>query len=146
MSGHRKEVGPEPIYIKSNPLSRFFPAGWKDIWFRRQAEADDKGNIVYACPICTRKFDHSMIDHLHGDHIWPYSLFGETTWENYQLICGDCNTSKSNALDANVRKALGAAGFRARVVRFLLEQVDAGQIPMDAVLKSIVSSIVKEES
>lgn len=140
MSGHRKEVGPEPTYIKCNPLSRLFPAGWKDIWFRRQAESDSNGDIVYACPICWRKFDHSMIDHLHGDHIWPYSLFGETAWTNYQLICGDCNTSKSNALDADVRKALGAAGFRARVVEFLLEQVDAGQLPMDAVLKSILAA------
>jgi hypothetical protein len=87
-----------------------------------------------------------MIDYLHGDHIWPYSLFGETNWANYQLICGDCNASKSNKLDADVRKALGADAFRLRVVTFLLEQVDAGQLPMDVVLKSIVGSVAREET
>lgn len=145
MSNDRKEVGPEPTYIKCNPLSRLFPAGWKDILFRRHAESDDQGNIIFTCPICQRKFDHSMIDYLHGDHVWPYSLFGETAWANYQLICGDCNARKSNVLDADVRKALGSVGFRAEVVRFLLEQVEAGQLPMDTVLKNIVASVTKEQ-
>ena len=79
-----------------------------------------------------------MMSYLHGDHIWPYSLFGESTWENYQLICGDCNLRKSNHLDTDVRIALGAIAFRERLASFLNEQVDAGVLAKDVVLKSIL--------
>lgn len=79
-----------------------------------------------------------MISYLHGDHIWPYSLFGETTWDNYQLICGDCNLNKSNRLDVDVREALGADEFRQRVRDFLMEQVEGGNLAEDAVVRDLL--------
>lgn len=82
-----------------------------------------------------------MINYLHGDHIWPFSLFGETTWENYQLICGDCNLTKSARLDADVRAALGQHEFRRRIMAFLEEQIEAGAIAEDAVLRSILGHV-----
>src|SRR5437588_6921592 len=103
MPGDRKEIGGAPAYITCEPLARSFPAGWKDVWFRRQAAPDQHGAMIYRCPICARGFDHTMIDYLQGDHIWPYSLFGETAWTNYQLICGNCNAAKSNRLDTEIR-------------------------------------------
>jgi len=83
-----------------------------------------------------------MISYLHGDHVWPYSLFGETTWDNYQLICGDCNLNKSNRLDIDVRKALGADEFRQRVRDFLREQVDRGALAEDVVVRSLLGHVV----
>ena len=61
------------------------------MWFRMLGEAQPDGGQLYECPICLRKFDHTEIHSLAGDHIWPYSLFGATTWENYQVICENCN-------------------------------------------------------
>jgi hypothetical protein len=94
--------------------------------------------IRYRCPICSKEYDHSSIDHLQGDHIWPYSLFGETSWENYQLICGKCNATKKNRLDNEIREVLGAGEFRSMVATFLRKQVQAGLITSDAVLESIL--------
>lgn len=142
MSGNRKEVGPAPAYITCSPLARTFPPGWKDVWFRRWAKADEAGSVSYACPICQRLFDHRMMSYLHGDHVWPYSLFGETTWDNYQLICGDCNLDKSNRLDVDVRKALGADEFRQRVRDFLREQVERGTLAEDVVVRSLLGHVV----
>ena len=36
---------------------------------------------------------------LHIDHIIPYSLGGETTIDNLQTLCSDCNLGKSNKND-----------------------------------------------
>jgi hypothetical protein len=79
-----------------------------------------------------------MIDYLHGDHIWPYSLFGETSWANYQLICGNCNAAKSNRLDSDVRKTLGGGAFRKGVIAFLRQQINDGSLSIDAVLTNIL--------
>ena len=113
------KIGPSPLYLACDPLSRMFPPGWKDIYFRRLAVREDDG---------------TDIGYLQGDHVWPYSLFGETSWSNYQLICGNCNASKSNKLENDVRKTLGAGEFRRMVSTFLSQQIEAGSLTSDPFL------------
>ncbi|HEY8096695.1 MAG TPA: HNH endonuclease signature motif containing protein [Methylobacter sp.] len=109
--------------------------------FRLAGERDtEQGVFYYTCPICESKFDFRSIDHLQGDHVWPYSLFGETTWENYQLICGKCNKQKGNRLDVDVRRALGSGKFRKLVTKFLQEKVETGELTADAVIKSLLAA------
>jgi 5-methylcytosine-specific restriction endonuclease McrA len=141
MSKNRTDVGHCPKYIRCSPLSRTFPEGWKDIVFGRSGKADtEDGAFYYACPICGGKFDFSSIGDLEGDHIWPYSLFGETTWENYQLICGKCNAQKRDHLNVGIRKVLGSGEFRKSVTAFLQEKVEDGELPKDVVIKSILAA------
>lgn len=83
------------------------------------------GSLVYCCPICQQGFDHTDIDYLQGDHIWPYSLFGESSWANYQLICGSCNARKRAFIDDSVRRVLGDGSFRQIVCDQLRKAVDA---------------------
>src|SRR5262245_57806328 len=116
MPENRTVLIPPPQFIPCDPLSRFFPAGWKDYYFRAHGKPDSQRGYVYQCPACQRAFDHSEIDFLEGDHIWPYSMFGETSWENYQLICGSCNASKRNFLDREIRAALGTGDFRRLII------------------------------
>lgn len=107
-----------PLAFTSDPLSRMFPPEWKDVWFRRKSQkAND--DYYYECPCCRQRFSHEDIENLHGDHIWPFSLFGETSWENYRLICGSCNIRKSNFVDRNIRQALGQGEFRNLIIDFL---------------------------
>ena len=87
-----------------------------------------------------------MMDYLHGDHIWPFSLFGETSWDNYQLICGDCNRTKSNRLNVDIRKVLGALEFRAVVKSRLQALVATGTLNEDAVSRSILGLPMADES
>ncbi len=95
--------------------------------FRLGGKKDDNlGGVYYTCPICEKKFDFRSFSELQGDHIWPYSLFGETTWENYQLICGKCNKQKGNHLDGDVHRVLGSGKFRELVSMFLQEKVETG--------------------
>ncbi len=68
------------------------------------------------------------INYLQGDHVWPYSLFGDTTWANYQLVCGACNAAKSNVLETEIRLALGSGEFRRIVSQFLSERLKAGKL------------------
>jgi 5-methylcytosine-specific restriction endonuclease McrA len=139
MSKNRKPLNCSSKYITcDSPLSRSFPDGWKDKVFRERGEYKG-GGFYYACPICGSEFDFSSIDYLEGDHIWPYSLFGETTWENYQLICGECNARKGNRLDVQIRKALGKGKFREIISTFLRERVSAGELVEDAILKNILT-------
>ncbi len=140
MSKNQKTVGLPPKYISCSPLSRTFPEGWKDIMFRRSGKDIENGVPYYACPICGRKFDFSSIDHLQGDHIWPYSLFGDTTWENYQLICGECNAKKRDRLEGEVRRVLGSGKFRELVTAFLQKKVETGELRKDAVIKNIFAA------
>ncbi len=60
--------------------------------------------------------------------MWPYSLFGDTSWANYQLIYGACNVAKSNLLETEIRHALGSGEFRRMVSQFLREEVEAGRL------------------
>ena len=145
MPSDSEKIGFAPAQLPCSPVARSFPAGWKDFCFRRRSVPDDQGLCVYRCPICRKCFDHTMISYLHGDHVWPYSLFGETTWENYQLICGDCNLSKSNRLENNIRRMLGTGAFRGQVIAFLNDQVTSGILESDAVLESIVGIHKKPE-
>ena len=87
---------------------------------------------------CGHCFDHRDINYLQGDHIWPYSLFGESTWANYQLICGSCNASKGNTLETAVRRVLADGEFRRMVSQFLYQQIDAGKLPSDPLLLKMI--------
>jgi 5-methylcytosine-specific restriction endonuclease McrA len=84
----------------------------------------EDGTAKYQCPICCKWFDHTDIDDLQGDHVWPYSLFGDTAWENYQLICGRCNAAKGNYMETELRRAIGRGDFREMVVSHLRRLLD----------------------
>jgi hypothetical protein len=137
MQVYRNEIGDPPIF-KSLPLARTFPPEWRDVWFRRQARSDEHGVIKYICPLCGRGFDHRQIEHLQGDHIWPYSLFGETSWSNYQLICGSCNAAKGNRLENDVRRVLGAGEFRRIVSEFLALQIESRKLADDPFIRRVL--------
>jgi hypothetical protein len=113
-----------PTFFPSDPGARFFPAEWRDVWFRRHSSRLSDGVSRYQCPACGKWFDHSDIDILQGDHIWPYSLFGETSWKNYRLICASCNAAKSNFVETNIRSVLGRGEFRALIFGYLERQLD----------------------
>lgn len=51
----------------------------------------------YKCVICGRSTSDNI--KLQVDHIIPYSLGGETTLDNLQTLCSDCNLGKSNKKD-----------------------------------------------
>lgn len=51
----------------------------------------------YKCVICGRSTSDNI--KLHVDHIIPYSRGGETTLDNLQTLCSDCNLGKSNKKD-----------------------------------------------
>lgn len=55
---------------------------------RREVYERDGG----ACCHCGETFD------LQYDHILPVALGGATTLENLQLLCGDCNRTKSDSI------------------------------------------------
>ena len=77
-----------------DPLQRSFPLSWKQAYFREYFK-DELGG--YICPICIRVFrGHKGFTQLRGDHIYPFSKGGLTTWENLQLLCVGCNSEKSN--------------------------------------------------
>lgn len=43
------------------------------------------------CPLCGRKF---AIEEMHADHVKPWCRGGQTTLENGQMLCHDCNWTK----------------------------------------------------
>lgn len=45
------------------------------------------------CPKCKKHFE---IEQMQADHIKPWSKGGNTTAENCQMLCADCNRKKSN--------------------------------------------------
>ena len=120
--------GLAPVLFPADPLARQFPTEWRDLCFRRCAVAGEDGIKRYKCPRCKRLFDHSDIDFLQGDHVWHYSLCGETSWENYQMICGSCNASKRDFIDQEIRRVLGAGEFRKIVASYLRRLVDSGEL------------------
>lgn len=109
----------EPQFFKCDPAARLFPVEWRDIWFRQHTTRNQNGTPVYVCPDCSREFSHLEIKQLQGDHVWPYSFFGATTWANYQLLCAQCNSRKSNFLDTDIRQLLGTEEFRQIIVSHL---------------------------
>ena len=44
------------------------------------------------CPLCGETFE---FDEMEGDHITPWHLGGKTTLDNLQMICKNCNRTKS---------------------------------------------------
>ena len=146
MSNNCEKVGAAPLYVTCHPLARAFPLGWKDIYFRRLACRDDDGVVRYDCPLCGRRFDHRDINYLQGDHVWPYSVFGESSWANYQLICGNRNASKSNKLETGVRRVLGDGEFRRMVSTFLRGQIEAGKLASDPALQTMLALTVLNSS
>lgn len=124
MSENRHDLDEPPLYFSCDPLARQFPPAWRDIRFRRSALNTAEGELVYYCPICKGAFDHTDIDYLQGDHIWPYSLFGDSSWANYQLICGSCNARKRAFIDDSVRRVLGDGSFRQFVCDYLRKAAD----------------------
>ena len=58
------------------------------------AEAEQDG--VFECPGCIRTFSEEYIDSLDVDHIVPQAKGGTTQWDNLQLLCRSCNTSKGD--------------------------------------------------
>jgi rubredoxin len=98
----------------------------------------EDGIAHFECPLCRKLFDHSDIRYLQGDHIWPYSLCGETSWTNYQLICGSCNAAKSDFIDNEIRRLLGAGEFRSIVRGYLTEAIAHGHLQECSVLTSLL--------
>lgn len=44
------------------------------------------------CPICKK---HFALEQMHADHITPWHAGGKTTPDNLQMLCRDCNLTKS---------------------------------------------------
>lgn len=86
---------------KCDEWDRAFPEDWKMAYWRRHV---DKKENAYECPVCHKVFSNSSgYSQLHCDHVKPYSQFikgvdftGPTTWDNLQLLCGECNRKKYN--------------------------------------------------
>jgi len=75
---------------------------------------------------------------LEGDHVWPYSLFGASVWENYQLLCCRCNVKKSNRLSTFLRELLGGDDFRGLIRGFVRERCSPEQIKTDPLLSELL--------
>ena len=56
-------------------------------------EKHNDGGHVW-CPGCLRTFDQQYLDLMDVDHIVPRSRGGGRTWDNVQLLCRTCNSSK----------------------------------------------------
>lgn len=118
-------------------MTRTFPTIWKCSFFRQSLSKT--GRNYYECPICKKHFDHTQLDCLFGDHIWPYSLMGETSKENYQLLCGACNSRKKDFVNNEVRKILGDGSFRGMVLQYLTNHIDRINVPHDMKLEDYIS-------
>lgn len=57
---------------------------------REKREAYEKQNGI--CPDCEEPFE---IEEMHADHITPWHSGGKTIPENCQMLCADCNRTKS---------------------------------------------------
>lgn len=55
----------------------------------KQRKYAEQGGI---CPICKKSFNYEA---MRGDHIKPWSKGGRTEYDNLQMLCADCNGSKS---------------------------------------------------
>lgn len=52
----------------------------------------------HQCPLCVKKgiLDEYAFEDMQGDHILPWSKGGQTTDDNLQMLCRDCNNQKSD--------------------------------------------------
>ncbi len=130
-----------PKYAFCEPTSRNFPDDWKNAWFRRYAVRQENGLPEYTCPLCGERFSHEDIDLLQGDHVWPYSLFGDTSWDNYRLICLSCNAARGNVIDKVLRGVLGSGIFRHMVLEFLERELGRDHILNHPFLKDLANSL-----
>ena len=94
--------GPRPERI---PLldenSRAYSPAYKDAAVRACFDQDLGG---VACELCKNVMTtRAKIRKMHADHIVPFSRGGRTNWENLQLLCANCNLTKS----ANVYDSAG---------------------------------------
>jgi hypothetical protein len=133
-----------PKNVLCEPTSRNFPYDWKNAWFRRHAVAQEDGPPEYVCPLCGKRFTHEGIDLLEGDHVWPYSLFGDTSWDNYRLICTTCNTSRGNVIEKKLRRVLGSGAFRKLVLEYLERELGRDYILSHPLLKDLAESAETE--
>ena len=82
---NQKGIYPYLLYGKEKYLNiRAFSPKEK----RRKYE--EQGGI---CPKCGKHFEFDEMD---GDHIVPWSKGGHTEYSNLQMLCKECNGSKSN--------------------------------------------------
>lgn len=57
---------------------------------QKRKKYEEQGGI---CPICQNHFDYKEME---GDHILPWSKGGKTNLENLQMLCKNCNRTKSS--------------------------------------------------
>lgn len=55
----------------------------------KKAVYEQQGGL---CKYCNKEYPIGM---MHADHIMPWSLGGQTTIDNCQILCKDCNARKS---------------------------------------------------
>jgi hypothetical protein len=67
---------------------RSFTENQKREAYERQKNKNDKG----VCPKCNKEFE---IDEMEGDHTTPWSKGGKTISKNCQMLCKNCNRTKS---------------------------------------------------
>ena len=59
----------------------------------------------YRCVLCGRSPAEDRSVKLHIDHIKPFSASGETTLDNLQTLCSDCNLGKSDSQKLGILSA-----------------------------------------
>ena len=56
-------------------------------------------NGCFICPLCQGRYTRrGELRQLEADHIFPFSRGGETSWQNFQLLCKACNRHKSDSV------------------------------------------------
>ena len=123
-----------------SPDARLFPSDWKDAWFRRHSVRNADDEPMYPCPVCRKEFTHLDLDYLEADHVWPYSLFGATIWENYRLLCSSCNSKRRDSVGQLLRRELGAAKFREVLLGYLRDVIPAEVRGSDPFIGELLSS------
>lgn len=83
--GNKKGIYPYVLTRNEKYLNlRAFSDGMKRKMYEKQ-------NGI--CPHCQEKFE---LDQMEGDHITPWSEGGKTTEDNGQMLCKNCNRTKSD--------------------------------------------------
>ena len=83
--GNKKGIYPYVLTRNEKYLNlRTFSDGMKRKMYEKQ-------NGI--CPNCQEKFE---LDQMEGDHITPWSEGGKTTEDNGQMLCKNCNRTKSD--------------------------------------------------
>ncbi len=80
--------------IANNSIPEFSHKTSRDVNDRLRFKVLKRDN--FRCCFCGRSPATTLGLELHIDHIIPYSKGGETTLDNLQTLCKDCNLGKSN--------------------------------------------------